>query len=258
MSLGRPSADGPRGTRRYLDRWSGRTAAALGSLPSDWYDPLCSALVVAVRAQHDEVAVLHRYVQRRVRWGWGLHAILDDLDRLRRSLGMRHRWSGRWRVLQREAAVAYADEMLGDLLAGAGRDALSGLPDSQFLAVHLEELVAATPADDDVRSQLVVVEAQPSGDSVTGRMAATVGTAECLRSAVPRGVLVAHVRDDCFVVVLPPLFASAPVVERIDAALRHRSEVESVVVRSIGLPRTRVELAALLAAWWRQPPPGRR
>lgn len=251
MSLVSAPVLGAKGVQRRLDRWCSQTAAALGSVPTDWYDPLCSALVVAVRTGLDDVEVLHRFVRRRVRSGWGLHAILDDLDRLRRSIGARHRWSGRWRALQREAAVAYADEMVTDLLSGAGRDPLSGLPNRQFLAVHLEELVAATPVDDEVRAEIVVVEAQPGGSSVTDRMAATVGVAESLRAAVPRGVLVTHVRDDCFVVVLPPLLAATPVRADIDGALCHRSEVGSVVVRSTGLPRTRVELAALLATWWR-------
>lgn len=251
MSLVSAPVLGARGVQRPLDRWCSRTAAALGSVPSDWYDPMCSALVVAVRTGLDDVEVLHRFVRRRARAGWGLHAIFDDLERLRRSIGARHRWSARWRVLEREAAVAYADEMVGDLLVGAGRDPLSGLPDRQYLSIHLEELVAGTPADDVERAELLVVEVQARGSSVTDRMAASVGVAESLRAAVPPGVLVAHVRDDRFVVVLPPLLVAPPVRSAIDDSLCHRREVEAVVVRGIGLPRTRVELAALLATWWR-------
>lgn len=258
--------DGTRGgrrTNRTLSRWQARAASELGILPHDWLDPLCAPLVGALRrGEADLVAAVHRFVRRRARDGWGLRVIVGDLEHLRRSLPLRRRWSRRWRSIRVEAAAAYADEVIDALLFTSARDPLSGLPNHSYLAVHLEELVAATDPDDGCRAQLVMVQAQRCSPSVTDRMATKILLGQALRDTVVPGVLVAHVTDESFVLVLPPLLSVSVVRGDIDAALRQLTAVESVVVTTTALPRTRADLASLLGTWWRQRaldhPPGPR
>lgn len=243
-----------RGIRRPLERWCSRTAAELGSVPADWHDDVCPALITALHTGDDVAAVLHRFVRRRVRDGWGLRVIMDDLERLRRSLPPRRRWTSRWRTWRVEAAAAYADELIEDLLVTSGRDPLSGLPNHSYLAIHLEELVDATAADDDIRTQLLVVTAPSPRRSLPDRMAMRVLVGDALRETVPPGVLVAQAREERFVLVLPPLIPASAVRSSISETFRHLSGADAVVITTTALPRTRAELASLLGSWWGQPP----
>ena len=90
--------------------------------------------------------------------------------------------------------------------------------------------------------------------SVTDRMSLRIQVARALGDAVPPGVLVAQVRHERFVLVLPTLIPYEAVRPAIDRALRHVSVVDSVVVGTTPLPRTRAELASLVGRWWHQRP----
>ena len=245
----------PRGARahgRTMDRWQRRVTSELGVLPVDWHDERCPALVHALRVGGDAVPAVHRFVRGRAADGWGLRVILGELEHLRRALPPRRRWSRRWRTIRAEAAAAYADEVIDALLFTSVREPLSGLPNHAYLAVHLEELVAATPPDDDCRAQLVLVRAAVGGPSAADRLTSKIVVGQALRAHVLPGVLVAHLAEQAFVLVLPPLVSVASVRAEVDDALRHLTGLEAVVVVATPLPRTRAELASLLGTWWRQ------
>lgn len=224
----------------------------MGAFAAHWENPQVALLVSAIVRDDDAVPALHGFVRQRCREGWGLRAVVDDLERLRVSLPRRARSARRWNRYRVEAAQAYSDDIVRGVVAGTCRDALSGLPNLAFVSVYLEELVAARAGvelGEAGRSSLVVVAVRPPTPGIVDRMATRILVAEVLREVVVPELIVAHLANERFVVVLSPLIDPEALAEALGAALRGRRDVGGFDLAIVPLPPSRRALAELLLTW---------
>lgn len=237
--------------RCYRD-WEAHSLDVLGEEATGWAIPHAPVLVQALIRGDEPTKFLHSYVHRRAWDGWALGSILDDLERLRRALPRRLRHLARWRTYWQEAAVAYSDKIILGLLRTACRDALSGLPDLTFLAVHLEELQAseaATGLGAIGRTHLVVLTIGLARSTATSRMLTPIVVSQVVRGTIARDLLVAHIARSRFVVVLPPITDVEATVASLRRSLGGRSDLGPLDVEVVPLPDTSKGLAELLDAW---------
>ena len=248
MRLGRPRREA---ADHVYETWKRRSTAVAGPQSPEWTVPHGPVLVAALLHDDEVVSVLRAFVRRRALEGWGLRALLEDLDRLRSSLPRRSRQPDRWVALVREAAIAYSDEAVYGMLSTVGRDPLSGLPDLGFLSVYLEHLVAAETDSDPERAgrtALAIVTVSPPGLAMVDRLATPILVGQIIRSVVPPELLVAHVTRVQYVVVLPPLVDPDSTAEALRTSLARSAEIKAVTVDTIPLPKRREELAVLMEA----------